>query len=610
MALTHTQKKFIKKNINKLNLPQLSQGAGLLQQEVLLYLKEIWKKEKYEKYVRGLAPDNKRGEEFNFVNWIKAEKKILIGLLLLTFFVYANGLNSGLVSDDIGSILNNPNLRTFRIDQLNGLVTSLSYFLLYKLGGPNPIMFRLVNLIFHIGSVLLIYLIFHKKHSRDLGIFVASLFAVHPILVESVTWISGGPYDKYTFFFLVSFALYIFYPRNLRNLLFSAFFFLLSIFTNEKAAPLIIIYPIYDFIFRGGFSKTRTYIPHILVTVFFSLLFLGKIGERKVGLQQDYYSRGNDMISPLAQIPIATSEYLRMIFWPTGLTLYHSEMSFSNGQYVIRSLIFIIFAGIIIYAFFKFLKNRNVNNIWGFIFFWGSFFFISIAVTLAPLGLAWIVAERYVYLGSVGIFAMVGFFLERLCRKEGLRVFVYTVFAVAIVALSIRTIVRNEDWKSEDTLWVATAKTSPSSPNTHNNMGDVYSRSGDIDNAIKEFSLAIEINPNYADAYHNRGSAHQSKGDMDSAINDYQKAIEINSNIWQSFQNLAGIYFNSGDFEKAALYMEQAFSKNQSVELAYNLALIYSKIGKISEAREILLQIMIADPNNQAASSLLSNISN
>jgi len=608
VALTHTQKKFIKKNINKLNLSELSQDLGLLQQEVLSYLNGIWKKEKYEKYVRGLEPENKSGEEFNLVNWVKAEKKILIGFLLLTFFVYANGLNSGLVSDDIGSILNNPNLKTFHFEQFNGLVTTISYFLLYKLGGPNPFLFRFVNLIFHIGSVLLVYLIFQKKHSRNLGIFVASLFAVHPILVESVTWISGGPYDKYTFFFLVSFALWIFYSRNLRNLSFSAFFFLLSIFTNEKAVPLIIIYPIYDFIFRGEFSKMRTYIPHLLATIFFSLLFFGKIAERKVGLQQDYYSSATDVLSPLVQIPIAISEYLRMIFWPTGLTLYHSEMSFSNGQYLIRSLILTFFVGIIIYASFKFLKNRNLNSSWGFIFFWGSFFFISLAVTLAPLGLAWIVAERYVYLGSLGIFAIVGLLVSKLAEKENLRVFVYAVFAVAIVALGVRTIIRNMDWKNEDTLWVATAKTSPSNPTTHNNMGDVYSRHNDLDNAIKEFSKAIEINSNYADAYHNRGSAYQSKGDIENAINDYRKAIEINPNIWQSSQNLAGIYFDKGDYEKSSKYMEAAFSKNPSISLAYSLALIYSKMGDVEKARSLLIDILSVDQSNVQASQLLNNI--
>ena len=100
-----------------MNLEEISQGSKLSQHEVLLYLEGIWEKEKYEKYVRGLELENKSGEEFNLVNWIKAEKKILIGFLLLTFFVYANGLNSGLVSDDIGSILNNPNLKTFHIEQ-------------------------------------------------------------------------------------------------------------------------------------------------------------------------------------------------------------------------------------------------------------------------------------------------------------------------------------------------------------------------------------------------------------------------------------------------------------------------------------------------------------
>ncbi|PIR42295.1 hypothetical protein COV25_03105, partial [candidate division WWE3 bacterium CG10_big_fil_rev_8_21_14_0_10_35_32] len=215
---------------------------------------------------------------------------------------------------------------------------------------------------------------------------------------------------------------------------------------------------------------------------------------------------------------------------------------------------------------------------------------------------------RYVYLGSLGIFAIVGLLVSKLAEKENLRVFVYAVFAVAIVALGVRTIIRNMDWKNEDTLWVATAKTSPSNPTTHNNMGDVYSRHNDLDNAIKEFSKAIEINSNYADAYHNRGSAYQSKGDIENAINDYRKAIEINPNIWQSSQNLAGIYFDKGDYEKSSKYMEAAFSKNPSISLAYSLALIYSKMGDVEKARSLLIDILSVDQSNVQASQLLNNI--
>ena len=75
--------------------------------------------------------------------------------------------------------------------------------------------------------------------------------------------------------------------------------------------------------------------------------------------------------------------------------------------------------------------------------------------------------------------------------------------AAIVVSLSIRTIVRNVDWKNEDNLWVATGKVAPSGAPIHNNLGDVYARHNDYPKAIEEFTRATQINPGYADAYHN-----------------------------------------------------------------------------------------------------------
>lgn len=604
MQLSHSHKKFIKKNINKANIEEISNNSGLDQQEILKYLKSIWKQEKYEKYLSGINIKASFTSGFKLLEWLNAEKIVLYALFLLVFVTYINSLNNGFVSDDIGSITQNPYMRSWYLDSLNGSITYVIYYLLYKVFGASEFVFRFMNILFHFGNVVLIYLIFQKLFSKQLGIFVASLFAVHPILSESVTWISGGPYNRYTFFFLVSFAIYILYARSVKNILVSVFFFILAILTNEKAVPLFLVFPLYDFIFTGFSNKHyKNYVPYMLVVTIYSLTFFSMIGKRAVGLKQDYYSQDPSstiFTEKLLQIPVAVSEYFRMIFWPTGLTLYHSELSFSNGELLLRSIILAVFIVFVLFAYFRF-KNL-------FVFFWGSFFFISLAVTLLPLGIAWIVAERYVYIGSISIFAIVGYYLDKMSKNESLRFLVYTVFAVAVVALSIRTIIRNQDWRNEDTLWIATAKTSPSSPNTHNNMGDVYSRRGDFDNAIKEFSWAIDINPRYADAYHNRGSAYQSIGDIESATQDYQTALNINPNLWQSAQNLASIYFDKQDYDSAAKYMEYAFSKNQSINLAYNLAITYSKIGKLEEARLLLNQILINDPSNTSAHSLLSDI--
>jgi tetratricopeptide (TPR) repeat protein len=155
----------------------------------------------------------------------------------------------------------------------------------------------------------------------------------------------------------------------------------------------------------------------------------------------------------------------------------------------------------------------------------------------------------------------------------------YGVFIIMIIALSARTIIRNMDWRNEDTLWIATAKTSPSGQNSHNNLGDVYARNGNYPMAVEEFTKAVEINPNYADAYHNLANTYQMMGQEDKAIENYDKALAINPNIWQSYENLSSIYFNEGNYPEALVDIQKAISINPNDDsLKNNLASIQGKI--------------------------------
>ncbi|PJA40645.1 hypothetical protein CO178_01795 [candidate division WWE3 bacterium CG_4_9_14_3_um_filter_34_6] len=639
MGLSHQQKKFIKKNIKGIELSKIATDTGLMEQEILDYLKGIWKKEKYEKFVLQLNNTLEindgfgKKDVFDFKSWIKREKYILLGLLSLVLFAYFNGLNNGFVSDDIGSILNNPNIKRFVVDAFTiaGIVNTFMLYIVYKFAGASELAFRATNLLFHSGCIFVIYLIFEKRFSKKLGIIVATIFAVHPLLVESITWISGGPYARYSFFFLTSFAIFILGKSSRKTTVLSSIFFILAILSSEKAVPLILIYPLYDFVFRGQNFKLKNYISYFITAGIFSIAFFGRIGQRISGLQSDYYNSSSTFTNPFLQIPIAITEYLKLIIWPIDLSLYHSELNFSQQEYLIRLFVFLIFVGVIIYSYWrirgknfglmiKFWKAHSISTSevenYKFIFFWLLFFLISLSVTLTPFGISWIVAERYVYLGSVGIFAVVGLFISRLLEVKGLKNYVWAVFAVAVIALSIRTIIRNGDWKNEDTLWTATAKTAPSSPNTHNNMGDVYVRNGEFEKAVEEFKMAIQINPNYADAYHNLANTYQQMAEFNSensnflqlSIDSYNEAIKYNPNLWQSYQNIGIIYFNAGDYENSIGFFEKAFSKNPNINLAYNLALVYSKADKPDQAKKLLLDILAVDPSNQRVLELISTL--
>ncbi|MFH1561631.1 MAG: tetratricopeptide repeat protein, partial [Patescibacteria group bacterium] len=241
-----------------------------------------------------------------------------------------------------------------------------------------------------------------------------------------------------------------------------------------------------------------------------------------------------------------------------------------------------------------FKKNREM-------FFWLSVFIISLLPTLTPLGISWIVAERYVYLGSIGVFVAVAIVIDRLNRIKNIRNLpLILFFAIIVPLLTIRTIVRNRDWKNQDNLWLAAAKTSPSSSQNHNNLGDLYGRREEFDKAIEEFKIAIELLPNYADAYHNLANIYWQTKQLDLAVESYQKAVEINPRLWQSYQNLAAIAYQQKDLPLTEKYLKQAVEANPSnPSLHYNLALVLREQNKLDEAKKEFQATINLDPNNQ-----------
>ena len=140
----------------------------------------------------------------------------------------------------------------------------------------------------------------------------------------------------------------------------------------------------------------------------------------------------------------------------------------------------------------------------------------------------------------------------------------------------MRTVLRNEDWKTPERLWKATLKVSPLSGRAHNNMGDVYSREGNMEAAVLEFRKAIELNPNYADACHNLANVYYSQGNLKEAIHYYQKAIVSNPELFEAHYNLGIVYINIGDFDKAVEELNKAarlkpYDKNVRSALEFSM---------------------------------------
>src|SRR3989344_2953823 len=197
--------------------------------------------------------------------------RILLLLLFLVLITYTNSLNNAFLSDDLAEIVNNPNIGNLMLTITAhpfGFLRPALYSIIFNSAGLNQVLFRLSNIFFHIGSVFLIYAIFNSLYSKRLALIIAAIFAVHPAISEAVVWISGGGYPQYTFFFLLSFLLYILSAKKRFLYLLSAIFYLLS-FMSHPVMPgaLFLLFPLYEFCFGNLKKNWLKVIPFVLILI-------------------------------------------------------------------------------------------------------------------------------------------------------------------------------------------------------------------------------------------------------------------------------------------------------------------------------------------------------
>jgi len=588
MKLTYSQKRYIQKHYPKESIETIAKRKKIPAKLVLQHIKQNTR------LIQPKEDAKVRSIPFSFRDHLPA----LILLAVFVILVYANSFGADFVSDDTYAILNNAELKApgYLLFNPTFIARSIQYFIAYKIAGLTPFAYRIFNIIFHVGYVWMTYLIvpyFSKK--KFLPFIVASFAAVHPMMIESVTWISGGIYAQAGFSILASFYFYLKYrtERIKRYFIFSIVAFILALSASEKVIVLPFIIGLYEFVF-GSIKKQWLAVGAFFATSFlWGLIILTRIQDR---LEYLSVSQGVEtqwrVENPLVQIPSALGTYIKLFMWPRHLTLYQSEFKFSILTFLLLLSLSTIFIGVIFYCY---RRNKPV-------FFWLSFFIITLLPTLNPFGLSWIVAERYSYLGSIGLYFAFSVLLYKLIESKRYQVLGYLIFSVLLMAFSVRTIVRNIDWQNEDNLWIATGKASPSDPKTHNNLGDYYSRNGDLKNAAREFSRAIELSPQYPDAYHNLANVLRQEGRAEEAEKLYLKAVALNPNLWQSHQNIAAINFEKRDYATAEKHTLQAIKiYPNNPQLYANLGVVYFNDGKIELARRAYEKALELDPTNKSA---------
>jgi tetratricopeptide (TPR) repeat protein len=556
----------------------------------------------------------------------------IIIILITSFAVYFNALSNDFVYDDKGQVLENHWIKDIKFipEIFSGNVWSfqkeavisnyyrplmhLIYMLTHYIFGLKPWGFHLVNILFHAGVSVLVFIIglrllseaqHQASASHMIPSFIAALlFATHPIHTEAVTWVAGLTDLSFTFFYLLAFYLYIQSGTDFKGAyLFSVASFFLASLCKEPALTLPIILIAYDYTFKKYRYRISNYImryvPYLIVAGVYFILrshALGGFAPQKRHVELSTYQYFIN-IFPLFM------QYLEKLILPINLNAFHvlhPVYSFTEAKAILS---FIIAAAFVVLIFITLKKNRSI--------------FLSLLFILIPLLPVLYIpflgentfAERYLYLPSVGFVFLAALLLTwaKANRPPKETVGLILMFAVLIGMYSFGTAGRNTIWRDNDILYADMLKKSPDAALPHYCVGEQLLRKGLVDEAIEQFQVTLKIDPYFLPAYENLGVAFVYKGWLDEAIEQYQIALKLYPDSADVHNGIAVAFLDKGWTDKALEHFQIALKLNPDLADAHNnLGLIYQMSGSIDKAIYEFQAAIRSDPSDPSYRSNLT----
>ncbi len=491
-------------------------------------------------------------------------------LALLAILPFASAFPNSFALDDVPIIVENalikslaklPTLLTagywagffgphFGGDLYRPLVLA-SFALNYAVGGLNPFGYHLVNLLLHLAVCWALYVLARQLDLSWGGALVASgLFAVHPLHTEAVTGIVGRAELLMTLGVLLA---VVWYRRGggpdrlePRFAVASWGAFVLALLSKEQAIMLPALLALSDLIGvtgrqgRGKWSEIsrdvwRRYIGYLLLVVAYLLLrvtvlripfFEGPKGITFLNNPLAYVSWDVRLLTALE----VAGKYLWLFIWPLRLSADYSYNAIPLATSIWETAVLlagVTWIGLLMLGIYAYV--RGVRSV---CFGVGCtiLMFLPVSNLFIPIGT--IMGERLFYLPSVGLCLVGGAGWDRLvtwARSAGLyrqlRPVSVGVLALALLLLSTRTILRNQDWRSTETLFQSTAQVVPQSAKVYAVRGDSLLDAGRFDEAIEALERAVRIEPNYERAYLTLGIAYAMKGRWDEAEAAFRRGL-------------------------------------------------------------------------------------
>jgi protein O-mannosyl-transferase len=509
-------------------------------------------------------------------------------------------------------------------------LTWLSLMLDYQLFGLNAGMLHLSNVFYHLINTILLFFVFRIMTGAVWrSAFIAALFALHPVNVDTVAWIAERKNLLSTTFWLLTTLSYLYYvkqPGIYRYLLVSVVF-ILGLLAKPMLVTLPFVFLLLDYwplnrlhsekpvesnkdkkgpaSFSGLLDYERSKrivlekIPLIavsLISIYISSQTLKNIGS----------SVTLDMVPMALRIENAAVSYVSYLYkliWPAGLSIYHPfPVAVPLWQ---ASLAFIVLMAVSLAAVYN-LKKRPY-------LFVGWFWFVGTLVPVSGImqgGLWPSYAERWAYVPYIGLFLIISWCAYEFVSRFRINTYATAAAAAIIMALLLgKTWIQIGNWKDEVILYNHAIAVNPDNPVAHYNLGLTYAFKGMREEAIHHYQEALRITPNNASVYYDMGLIYYDLNNLADAIQCFKKAITIKPDYENPRLTLSEIYFKNGDTDNALEQLTETPRYIPGSLAAHNkMGIILTSVRKTDEALVHFNQVLQMDSKFKNIHNNIGNV--
>jgi tetratricopeptide (TPR) repeat protein len=524
------------------------------------------------------------------------DRAIAVGLVAVTLVVYARAIENGFVNfDDDLYVSRNPHV-------LSGLteknlqwswttlhagyfqpLTWMSFQLDAELFGPEPAGFHRTNVLLHTANVLLIFVAL-RRMTGEVGrsVTVALLFAVHPLHVESVAWITERKDVLSLFFGLLAILAYIAYARRpgFGRYIAVTVAFVLALLAKPMLVTLPFVFLLLDFWpLRRNVRLSRLLIEK-------APLFATSVAA---GLMTIYAQRHVGALLSLERIPfsarasnalVAYGWYLEKTVWPMNLAPFYPHPGDTLPWWLVAlcALLLVVISGLVLYYW-----RRQPAFAVGWIWF---------VVAIVPvLGLVQAgdqaVADRFVYYPHLGLLILIVWAVDEFrVRRSIATERTLGVSAIVGIVLAVCTWMQIDYWRDSITVLEHALDVSPDNPVAHYTLGAALLDEGKAAAAVPHFSEAVRLDPKNPKAHYNLGLGLVQIGKPAEAVSHYREAIRLNPDFAGPARYNLGVAFAQLKDTRAAIqqFNEALRFDPEMAAARYNLGVAHAELGEIDEA--------------------------